>query len=138
NPDLRRFLVERIRDDLHKTNYDGVFFDYIGGGPLPASAKEIWREKYPDTTYNDAGRLFLKELDEALGDRKIFGNQAYRIDEPYYDHLDYDVSESYAVSWAWGRELEASIEGEGMRTVNETWYRAWDGDRGYEETTARR
>lgn len=138
NPEFRRFFVEWIRNDLDESSYDGVFFDYIGGWALPGSVKAIWDEKYPDVSYNEASVQFLKELDEAIGDRKIFGNQAYRMDEPFYDHIDYDVSESYAVSFVWGKEAEANIEGDGMKTVNETWYRAWDGFGGYEETSRRR
>lgn len=138
NPEFRKFFVNWIKADLDESRYDGVFFDYIGGWALPASVNEIWNQKYPNVSYNEASVQFLRELSEAIGDRKIFGNQAYRMDEPFYDYIDYDVSESYAVSFVWGKEADANLAGEGMKRVHETWYRPWDGFGGYEETSRRR
>lgn len=136
NPEFRAFFVNWIRTSLVQSKYDGVFFDYIGGWALPTEVVALWNQKHPDTAYDEAAILFLRELREAIGKRRVFGNQAYRLvaDHPaYYELIDYDVSESHATSFVWGKEVEVYIEGEGMTKTLETFYRPWDGPAGYKE-----
>lgn len=134
NPEFRAFFINWIKTSLVQSKYDGVFFDYIGGWALPKEVVALWNQKYPNTAYDEAAIVFLRELREALDKRRIFGNQAYRLvaDHPaYYELIDYDVSESHATSFVWGREVEVYIEGEGMTKTLETFYRSWDGPAGY-------
>ncbi|MFT4587165.1 MAG: hypothetical protein ACI8QF_001257 [Limisphaerales bacterium] len=136
NPEFRAFFVNWIKTSLVKIEYDGVFFDYIGGWALPKEVIALWNKKHPNTAYDEAAIAFLRELRAALGKRRIFGNQAHRFvaDHPaYYGLIDYDVSESHATSFVWGKEVEVYIEGEGMTKTLETFYRPWDGAAGYKE-----
>ncbi|MHB8865811.1 MAG: hypothetical protein ACYC6N_25815 [Pirellulaceae bacterium] len=135
---FRQFYVASIQRDLDEAQYDGVFFDYMGGWALPAEMKVAWHEKYPDLTYDQAGIEFLKELRAAIGSKRIFGNQAYRLPEGYYHVIDYDASESLATSYVWGKEAELSMEGRGQQKVLDTFYRPWDGPDGYREAARER
>ena len=81
---------------------------------------------------------FLKELREALGTKRIFGNQAYRASEEFYDLIDYDCSESLATSFVWGKEAKLFLEEESEKTVRDTFYRPWDGPNGYKEAARER
>jgi hypothetical protein len=138
NDDFRRFYSESIRRDLDEAQYDGVFFDYIGGWALPAEMSLIWQKKHPGTTYDDSGIAFLKELRAAIGAKRIFGNQAYRLPESYYRVIDYDASESLATSFVWGKEARLQMEGRGEQKVLDTFYRSWDGPEGYKEAARQR
>ena len=138
NSDFRRFFVASIQRDLERSQYDGVFFDYIGDWALPPAVAQLWDHKHPDLTYNDAGLRFLQELRAAIGTRRIFGNQAYRLTEPYYDLIDYDASESLATSYVWGKEAALYEENGGVKSCRDTFYRNWDGAGGYEEISRER
>ncbi|MBM4088065.1 MAG: hypothetical protein FJ276_01355 [Planctomycetes bacterium] len=133
NPEFRRYYVAAIQRDLAAARYDGVFFDYIGGWALPAEIKPLFNEKHPGQTYDDAGILFLRELRAAIGTQKIFGNQAYRLPEAYYDLIDYDATESHATSFVWGKEASLFLEGQGVKSVLDTFVREWDGPNGCQE-----
>ena len=124
--------------DLSEANYDGVFFDYIGSWALPEEIKQMWQTKHPRRTYDEASAEFLKELREALGTKRIFGNQAYRASEEFYDLIDYDCSESLATSFVWGKEAKLFLEEESEKTVRDTFYRPWDGSNGYKEAARER
>jgi len=137
NPDFRRFYAASIRRDLDRAGYDGVFFDYIGGWALPAEVHALWGKKHPRLTYDEAGLQFLKELRKAIGAKQIFGNQAYRLPDGYYEAIDYDASESLATSFVWGKEARLLTE-DGMKDVRDTFYRPWDGPGGYKETSQNR
>ncbi|NUM55120.1 MAG: hypothetical protein HUU46_15860 [Candidatus Hydrogenedentes bacterium] len=137
-PEFRRFFVASIKSDLEESRYDGVFFDYIGSWALPDEVKKRWTDKHPDKTYDDCGVLFLRELRMAIGAKKIFGNQAYRLPEAYYDWIDYDVSESNATSFMWGTEARLHLQNAGDELVRDTFYRPWDGLNGYKRTSASR
>lgn len=138
DPEFRRFYAESIRRDLDKSQYDGVFFDYIGSWALPAETKRVWETKHPGSTYDEAGIQFLEELRSVIGAKRIFGNQAYRLPEGYYDVVDYDASESLATSFVWGKQASLYMEGEGEKRVLDTFYRPWDGPEGYKETARKR
>jgi hypothetical protein len=133
NAAFRQFFAASIRRDLDEARYDGVFFDYIGSWALPAEVTSIWKAKHPQQTYDEAGILFLQELRKEIGSRRIFGNQAYRLVEGYYDLIDYDASESIATSYVWGKEAELQLEGKGPQQVRDTFYRSWDGTEGLKE-----
>lgn len=136
NAEFRKYYIDFIQRYLTETNYDGVFFDYIGSWALPEDVKALWAKKYPDITYDQAAIRFLKELREAIGQKRIFGNQAYRLSEDYYNYIDYDLSESHGTSFLWGKEAEIYLEGQGMTKVRETFYRPWDGLNGYKQLSA--
>lgn len=138
NAEFRRFFETAIRRDLDGAQYDGVFFDYIGGWALPPEIDEIWQARHPGTTYDVAGITFLTELRAAIGAKRIFGNQAYRLPEGYYDVIDYDASESLATSFVWGKEAVLQMEGSGPQNVLDTFYRSWDGPGGYREAARER
>jgi hypothetical protein len=138
HPGFRAYFVDRIQRDLTEANYDGVFFDYIGGWALPKDVEALWAEKHPGTSYNESGLCFLKELRSAIGEKRIFGNQAYRLPEAYYDVIDYDATESHATSFTWGKEAEIYLEGRGVEKIRETFYRPWDGPGGYVEISKQR
>ncbi len=134
NPEFREFFVDAIVDRLDESGYNGVFFDYIGGWALPPQIIEHWNTIYPDTSYDEAAEGFLAELRAALGeDRRIFGNQAYRLPNAHdiYQHIDYDVTESYGTTFIWGAETDIYVEGAGMTHIFETFFRPWDGEAGY-------
>ena len=137
DPAFRQFFAASIRRDLDRAGYDGVFFDYIGDWALPAEVQTLWKKKYSGLTYNEAGLQFLRELRAVIGDRRIFGNQAYRLDEGYYEVLDYDASESLATSFAWGKQTRHLTE-DGVQDVRDTFYRPWDGPSGYQEISQAR
>ena len=134
NPEFRRFFAASIRRDLDRAGYDGVFFDYIGGWALPAKVHAIWEQKYPRLSYDEAGLQFLKELRSAIGAKRIFGNQAYRLNDGYYEAIDYDASESLATSFVWGKEARLLTE-DGLKDVWDTFYRPWDGPGGYKQAS---
>jgi hypothetical protein len=138
NAEFRAYYIASIRRDLSEANYDGVFFDYIGSWALPEEIKQIWQTKHPDRTYDDASTEFLQELREALGTKRIFGNQAYRASEEFYDLIDYDCSESLATSFLWGKEAQLFLEDGSEKTVRDTFYRPWDGPHGYKEAARER
>jgi hypothetical protein len=129
--DFRAHFIGFIRERLARTGCDGVFFDYIGGWALPEEVKSLWRVRHPGRRYDAAGVQFLKELRRAIPGLRLFGNQAYRLPPAYYDCLDYDLTESHATSFVWGREARVYVQGQGMQTVRETFYRPWDGPNGY-------
>jgi hypothetical protein len=131
NPAFRAYYVGFIRERLRRVGYNGVFYDYIGGWALPEAVKALWRERHPEQSYDEAGVLFLRELRQAIPGLRLFGNQAYRLPTDYYDCIDYDISESHGTSFVWGKETPLYIEGKGMQTVRETFYRPWDGAAGY-------
>ncbi|MFV1966292.1 MAG: putative glycoside hydrolase [Pirellulaceae bacterium] len=137
NPAFRRFFAASIRRDLDQTGYDGVFFDYIGGWALPAEVRTVWERKYPRLTYDEAGLQFLRELRAVMGAKRIFGNQAYRLGEGYYQLLDYDASESLATSFSWGKQARCLTE-DGVKEVRDTFYRPWDSPGGYKEISQAR
>jgi len=130
---FRKYFVDFIQRRLAETHYDGIFFDYIGSWALPEDVKALWSRKYPHITYDQAAIQFLKELREAIGQKRIFGNQAYRLSEDYYPYIDYDLSESHGTSFAWGKEAEIYLKGRGITKVRETFYRPWDGPNGYKQ-----
>ncbi len=132
-PEFRRFYAASIKRDLDEAQYDGVFFDYIGSWALPAEMKAAWQTKHPGTTYDEASMEFLQELRAAIGAKRIFGNQAFRGFEGYYNLIDYDASESLATSFVWGKEAVLHMENRGERKVLDTFYRSWDGAGGYKE-----
>ena len=136
--EFRRFYAASIRRDLGEAQYDGVFFDYIGSWALPAEITTIWQQKHPGTSYDNAGIAFLKELRAAIGSKRIFGNQAYRLPPGYYSVIDYDATESLATSFVWGREAKLLMEGCGEQKVLDTFYRPWDGPEGYKEAARER
>jgi len=138
NTDFRRFCAASIRRDLDETQYDGVFFDYIGGWALPAEIKRIWQKKHPGMNCDEAGIEFLKGLRAAIGAKRILGNQAFRLPEAYYRLIDYDASESLATSFVWGKEATLEMEGRGRQKVRDTFYRPWDGPGGYKEAARER
>ncbi len=138
NPEFRSFFVASIQRDLQQTHYDGVFFDYIGSWALPTEVKAIWHDKHPELTYDEAGLQFLRELRQALGDKRVLGNQAYRLRGDYYGLIDYDISESLATSFVWGKEALLDLQGSEQQTVRDTFYRPWDGPGGYQETARQR
>jgi hypothetical protein len=138
HPGFRAYFADRIQRDLAEANYDGVFFDYIGGWALPEDVEALWAERHPDTSYNEAGLRFLKELRAVIGGKRIFGNQAYRLPEAYYDVIDYDATESHATSFTWGKEAEIYLEGRGVEKIRETFYRPWGGPGGYLEISKQR
>jgi hypothetical protein len=138
NAEFRRFYAASIRRDLDEAQYDGVFFDYIGSWALPAEINVAWQKKHPGTTYDEAGIAFLTELRAAIGGKRIFGNQAYRLPEGYYQVIDYDASESLATSFVWGKEAMLQMEGRGEQKTLDTFYRPWDGPEGYKEAARQR
>jgi hypothetical protein len=89
--------------------------------------------KHPEQTYNEAGAAFLRELRAAMGDRPIMGNQAYRLDNAadWYTSLTADVTESYGTAATWGKQASIYVDDRGQTTVQETYYRPWDGGNGY-------
>ncbi|MCC6441873.1 MAG: hypothetical protein IT210_00290 [Armatimonadetes bacterium] len=138
HPAFRAHYIGFIRDRLRETGYQGVFFDYIGSWALPEEVKTLWQKRHPDIAYDRAGVLFLKELKRALPGVKVFGNQSYRLAEDYYGCVDYDLTESHATSYLWGKEAEIYVHGKGMQKVMETFYRPWDGLYGYKEMSRQR
>jgi hypothetical protein len=135
NPDMRSFFIERLVTTLDANGYDGVFFDYIGEWGLPAQISALWTLRHPEMTYNEASAVFLAELRAALGDRRIFGNAAYKADKAegntaFYGQVDYDTTESYGTSFTGGKDAVIYIQGKGMTAVKETYYRPWDGPGG--------
>ncbi len=138
NPEFRRFYIAFIQRRIRETGYDGIFFDYIGSWALPDSVERLWKAKYPTVTYDDAGVQFLRELRKAAPHVRLFGNQAYRLPAAYYGCLDYDISESHATSFVWGKETRIFVQGKGMQAVRETFYRPWDGVAGYREISRER
>jgi hypothetical protein len=137
-PEFRKHYIGQIRERLKQTGANGVFFDYIGSWALPDSVKARWRVKHPGTTYDECGAQFLRELRKAIPGIRIFGNQAYRLPLAYYDSLDYDLSESHATSFVWGKETQIYLQGKGMQSVTETFYRPWDGASGYKAISLER
>ena len=127
NPEFRKYFIQWIQEDFVKTQYDGVYLDFTGGTALPAEIVNLWNEKYPEMTYDEAGILFLCKLRESIGDKKIFGYHAYLLPDGYYEILDYDATESHVATMVWGKEAEIYVEGEGMRKILDTYYRYWDG-----------
>jgi hypothetical protein len=139
NQSFRAYFVDSIRQRLEDTGYDGVFFDYIGSWALPAEVQALWDRKYPETSYDTASIQFLGELRATIGTKRIFGNQAYRLEDGYFRYLDYDLSESHATSFVWGNEAEIYVEQEGPQKIGETFYRSWDdgpGQAGYRSIAA--
>lgn len=136
--DLRSFYIERLVAALDANGYDGVFFDYIGEWGLPPQISLMWQQKHPEITYNAASAVFLAELRAAMGDRPIFGNAAYKADKAegnaaFYESVTYDTTESYGVSWLFGKDTAVYLEGKGVTPVKETFYRPWDGPAGYKD-----
>jgi hypothetical protein len=139
NESFRSYFVDSIKRRLDDIGYDGVFFDYIGSWALPAELQALWDRKYPETSYDTAGIQFLSELRAAIGTKRIFGNQTYRLEDGYFQYIDYDLSESHATSFVWGKEAEIYLENEGPKKIVETFYRAWDdgpGHSGYRSIAA--
>lgn len=132
HPAFRRYYVRFAQERLRRVGYPGIFFDYIGSWALPDSVKALWRERHPGKSYDGEGGRLLQELRKAIPGLLLFGNQAYRHGTTYYDEIDYDISESHATSFLWGKEATIYVQGEGMQTVRETFYRPWDGPTGYE------
>lgn len=138
NAEFRRFYIAFIQKRIQETGYPGIFFDYIGSWALPEKVKDLWKAKYPTRTYDEAGVQFLQELRQAAPEVRLFGNQAYRLTDAYYKYLDYDISESHATSFVWGKEVKIRVQGKGLQTVRETFYRPWDGVAGYKTISQER
>lgn len=131
NPAFRRTFIEAIRARLRATGYRGVFFDYIGGWALPKEVVALWEARHPTLSRDEAGATFLRGLRRAIPGIRIFGNQTYRLPAVYDDTIDFDLTESHATSFVWGKETELEIAGKGRQKITETFYRPWDGASGY-------
>lgn len=136
--DFRRAYTEFIARYLVRTGYSRVFFDYLGSWALPDGAKEAFRQKHPGKNYDAESVRFLRELRQAVPAIRIFGNQAYRMTPEYYELIDYDLTESHATSFVWGKQAKVILQDGKEREITETFYRLWDGAAGYKEISKQR
>ena len=103
---LREERTTNIVKKLTNNNYDGVFFDCVGTfrkkpeeGEFVAVYNEF-EKRHPEQKYHEAQQEFFRLLKTKIGPSKIFTNQGYRSPEFYVASSDYDLSESYVVTFA--------------------------------------
>ncbi len=123
--ELMVYLSQQIAKTRAAGGYAGTFFDYAGAYALPQRVADLWHEKHPDLTYDQALARFLEVL--RAGDRGtlIFTNQAVLGDPRLLTTVDYDMVESYGTSFAWGPI--AKLGGEDFPL---SYRRPWDGPGG--------
>lgn len=152
DPDgLADFMANALAAFSEKSRYNGAFFDYCSagwdGGFLPKRVIDLYAQRYgylnPDGSVNrraaieaydrDAG-WFLYLLRQRLpGTIDIFANQCFYAYKNYYPAVDHDITESYFVSFAYGRAgkeilVEGKDGGEPVKLfTTQTFYRGLKG-----------
>lgn len=128
---LAAYMAGVLQEFSEKSHYNGAFFDYCSagwkGGFLPKRAMSIFARKYhyltpdgqPDleracSEYDKAAGWFLYLLRQKLPrDIEMFANQCFYSYKDYYPAMDHDITESYFVSFAYGRDgKEVFVEDE--------------------------
>jgi len=127
NPAVCAYIAEVLRQFRSQTGYDGIFFDYAGEMGLGSEARAHWQARHPGLPNDCAVLGLLQGLRRADPDVLIATNQAFRSVEAIATEADYDLAESYATSFAWGKEGVV-----GGRTLAETFRRPWSGPGGIE------
>jgi len=73
NPEYRRFWIERTKEVIEGSGYDGVFID-VSSSKLGASQVSCKPEGYSDEKWADMVYDFLKEIKEAFPDKIVVFN----------------------------------------------------------------
>ncbi len=119
---LADYMAKVLEDFSAESHYNGAFFDYCSAGWkgsfLPKRVINLYAEKYGylnedksvdfqravEAYDRDAG-WFLYLLRQRLSRRiDIFANQCFYSYKNYYPAVDHDITESYFVSFAYGRQ----------------------------------
>lgn len=121
--DFQRAWVGDMDGRRKSAGYQGIFFDLVGSGAVPADLRQVYESRHPAKPYDRA----LADVFAAVRKKGmlVFTNQGYRRAEHYLKVADYDLTESLMTSYAWGFPVTVYVEGAGLVGRRETYYRPW-------------
>ncbi len=102
---LDSLVVKRIGYLLYSTDtagYNGLFFDWGGGDYIQydeySAIRDTYNTRHPSFPYQEAVGRFYQSLKDSGPDKIIMTNQGFRNARYVLPHVDYDMTESYAVT----------------------------------------
>ena len=121
---LREARIEYLSRIMDSLDYDGMFFDWGGGDFIQTDdytfVRDTYYSRHPDYIYQQAVADFYDSLASRSG-KIIITNQGFRSAEYILPVVDFDMTESYAVSEDYFGE-SLYVEGLGYTAIPRTVY----------------